>query len=111
MSLRTSSPWTVSVKGSASEPRRPLGSTAGGRSRGEQLSLDRILRRTFLCLRDVSPEHNTHLEHPVYLNLVSDLVVIHGKNLFHPYHDDYKKRTLTVADDFYEDRKVIFVVI
>jgi len=55
---------------------------------------------TNVCLRAVRfrRHNNTHLEHPVYLDLVSDLIVVDGENLFHPHHDDCDRRTsLTVV--------------
>lgn len=91
MSLRTSSPRTVSVKGSASEPRRPLGSTAGRQKQR------RAVKSRLHFATNVSPAHNTHLEHPVYLDLVSDLVLVHGEDLLYPHHDDCDKRTLLIA--------------
>jgi len=48
--------------------------------------------------------HNTHLKDPVYLDLVCDLVLVHGENLLHSYHGDCDRETsLTAAIDAFID--------
>lgn len=102
MSHRTSRPRTGSIKGSASEPRWPLDRTAGVEKNADVLNLDYASRDGTPSLRarvSSLTAHNTHLEDPVYLDLVCDLILVHRENLLHSHYSNYEQQRNVVSRD------------